>query len=186
MFIKRLVEHSDIAKVNEEFNTILSNIGWGDFNQIGLKHRVNAIDPWFDAAGSLYDRQTMSRLGSESDFTEWTVDTNVYIRQQIEILEKNYDFKCGRVRLMRLLSRRGLSVHRDDEVRYHLVLKTNPKAYIAHSAIQNNTDNSDLPTAAICYHLPMDGSWYEVNTREIHWVYNGGDDERIHLVVCGA
>lgn len=186
MFIKRLEEISDLSKVNEEFNSILSSVGWGQLNQLGFKHRPGAEHPWFDAAGSLFNRQTGELISDESDYSEWTVDSNSYIRQQIEMLERNHGFKCGRVRVMRLMPRSGLSVHQDQEVRYHLVLKTNQKSYIAHRVVDNNPDRSVLPSTAVCYHLPMDGTWYEVDTREVHWVYNGGDDERIHLVVCGG
>jgi hypothetical protein len=185
MFIKRLEETSDLAKVTQELNSILATVGWGQLNQIGLKHRPGAEDPWFDAAGSLYDKEKKNRLSLETDYSEWSVGPDSYIRQQIEMLENNHNFKCGRVRIMRLLPRSGLSVHRDEEIRYHLVLKTNHKSYIAHHVVDNNPDRSVLPSTAVCYHLPMDSTWYEVDTREVHWVYNGGDVERIHLVVCG-
>jgi hypothetical protein len=65
------------------------------------------------------------------------------------------------------------------------VIRTNPKAYIAHNVVDNNPERSVLPTTSVCYHLPADGIWYKVDTREVHWVYNGGEEERIHLVVCG-
>lgn len=186
MFIEQLRVTSDLAKVNEESDSIIANVGWKNLNQIGLKHRPCAANIWTDAAGSLYNRQTNIQLAKEIDFSEWSVDTNSYIRQQIESIEEEYNFKCGRVRIMRLLPHQGLSVHKDLEVRFHLVLKTNPKSYIAHRVIENNSERSQLPTAAICYHLPMDGKWYQIDTREVHWVYNGGESERIHLVVCGT
>ena len=48
-----------------------------------------------------------------------------------------------------------------------------------------NTNNDEyLGIKANCYHLPMDGQWYKVDTTKTHWVYNGGDSPRIHLVVC--
>jgi hypothetical protein len=143
------------------------------------------VNKWFDACGSLYDKIRSVKVSEEFDFTEWNLDQNSYIRQQIETLERNHNLTCGRVRIMRLLPHVGLSVHRDDEVRYHLVLKTNPKAYIAHNVVDNNPERSVLPTTSVCYHIPMDGYWYMVDTRQIHWVYNGGEEERIHLVVCG-
>ena len=172
--------------VQTEFDSIISSVGWGKLNQIGLKARPNAENKWVDAAGSLYDRQLGISTASETDFSEWNLDSNSYIRQQIEMIERSHNFKSGRVRFMRLPPRNGLSVHRDDEVRFHLVLSTNIKSYIAHSVVIDNPTLSVLPTTAVCYHLPMDSNWYEVDTREIHWVYNGGDTERIHLVVCAS
>lgn len=185
MFIKRLDVTSDLTQVHAEFDSIVSNVDWQDVNQIGLKHRPGAENPWMDAVGSLYDREKSVRLATEESFTEWSVGTDSYIRQQIEMLENKYGFKCGRVRIMRLLPHRGLSVHRDDEVRFHLVLKTNRKAYFAHYVKEDRPEHSVLPTTALCYHIPMDSNWYEIDTREVHWVYNGGEEERIHIVVCG-
>ena len=185
MFIKRLEESADLSIIESEFQSILEQSGWGPTNQIGLKSKENASDRWFDSAGSLYNRQTNTKIASESDFSVWNLDRTSYIRQQIEILESKYNFKSGRVRIMRLLPHCGLSVHRDDEVRYHLVIKTNHRSYIAHNVVDNNPDRSVLPTTAACYHIPRDSTWYEVDTREVHWVYNGGSEERIHLVVCG-
>lgn len=185
MFIKKLDYSCDIGKINSEFSDILEKSSWGSMNQIGLKCRPGSTDPWFDSSGSLYDHVSMIKKYNESDFTEWNLSEDSYIRQQIELLEKNHNFKCGRVRIMRLLPHVGLSVHRDTELRYHLVLKTNIRSYIAHNVIDRNPSRSDLPTTAVCYHLPMDSTWYKVDTREVHWVYNGGNEERIHLVVCG-
>lgn len=185
MFIKKLEISSNPAAILFEFSKILEKATWGLKNQVGLKCRPGATDPWFDAVGSLYNQKSNTKIASESDFSEWILEDDSYIRQQISLLEASDNFKCGRVRIMRLLPHQGLSVHKDEEVRYHLVLKTNPKAYIAHRVVDNNPERSDVPTTAVCYHLPMNLKWYKVDTREVHWVYNGGDTERIHLVVCG-
>lgn len=185
MFIKKLENKSNLGLVISEFDNILEKSTWGLKNQIGLKYRPDSVDPWFDSAGSLYDPKTQTNIANESSFTEWNIDEHSYIRQQITALENSNNFKSGRIRIMRLTPHHGLSVHKDAEFRYHLVLKTNPKAYIAHNVMDNNPDRSDLLSTAVCYHLPADGTWYKVDTREIHWVYNGGDVERIHLVVCG-
>lgn len=176
---------SDSDRVVDDLSKILEINPWGNANQIGLRHRLDVEDKWKDSVGSLYDRVNEVKLGSESDFTEWGIDQNWYVRQQIEILENTLGIKTGRVRFMNLLPRRGLSVHRDDEVRYHLVLKTNPKSFISVATNFEMMDQSDLPVAATCFHMPKDNHWYEVDTRQIHWVYNGGDENRVHLVVCG-
>jgi hypothetical protein len=74
-----------------------------------------------------------------------------------------------------------LSVHKDKEIRYHLVLKTNNNSYICQHI---NASQNSLNPIAVCYHIPKDGNWYKVDTKRNHWVYNGGNEERIHLVVC--
>jgi len=183
MFISKLSSGVDFNKFAMESKTIINKVGWGPTNQIGLKCRPDAINKWFDSAGSLYDSHKMNKIANEWDFSEWNLPPDSYIRQQIELLESNEGFKCGRVRIMKLLPHAGLSVHRDSEVRYHLVLKTNKHSYIAENIIEDS--DSTLQSVAKCYHLPPDSIWYKVDTRKFHWVYNGGEEERIHLVVCG-
>lgn len=186
LFLEKLLLQSDKDKVLSELNIILESHGWGNSNQIGLRHRVGATDPWADAIGSLYDREKQVKIANESMFTEWTLDSDSYTRQQIELLQSSLGIEIGRVRFMRLAPKCGLSVHRDDEVRYHLVLKTNTESYMSHATNFVVEQDSSEPIVAACYHMPADGNWWQVDTRETHWVYNGGWEERIHLVVCGV
>jgi hypothetical protein len=186
MFLKKLDICSDVNKIATELNTILNTNPWTDSNQIGIKFRPGALNPWRDAVGSLNDPVTRIRLANEVDFTEWVVDNTWYVRQQIHELENNLGIKTGRVRFMNLPPRRGLSVHRDLEVRYHLVLKTNTKSFMSLSSDMNVEYPSDLPVTALCFNMPQDGHWWRVDTTQTHWVYNGGDTNRIHLVVCGV
>jgi len=72
------------------------------------------------------------------------------------------------------MPRSGLSVHMDDESRYHLVIKTNPFCYM----FEVNSSNVPIGT-----HMPADGYFYWVATTEPHFVYNGSFDDRIHLVI---
>jgi hypothetical protein len=186
MFIRRLDIISDVSLVNGDLATILTEANFEYCEQIGLKNISGPLnDKWYDSCGSLYTKSNGRKMLSERDYTEWNITADLYVRQQIELLEQTLNIKTGRVRFMRLLPKTGLSVHRDAELRYHLVLKTNPNAYIAHATGDINPLHSDLPTTAACYHIPQDGHWYEIDTRETHWVYNGGWEERIHLVVCG-
>lgn len=182
-FITKLEFCSDLQHMQESLTSVLGQTSWGDKNQIGLKYRPGAEDVWHDAAGSLYDRERKIMLGRESDFTQWNT-VSEYLRTQISTLSEQYNFVSGRVRFMRLLPKTGLSVHADAEFRYHFVLKTNPYSYISGPYNMTHT-NSDLPSKFATYHLPCDGCWYKVDTRQQHWVYNGGQEERIHLVVCG-
>ena len=190
MFIKRLNIQGDPAAVLEEFNGIISEGEpqqvWRKMNQLGFNHRPTTTNIWEDATGSLFDRINNTWRGRESDFTNWNIPPTSTIRQQINHLQSTIDVPLGRIRIMRLLPRTGLSVHKDLELRYHLVLQTNPKAYIAHETNDIDPQRSDLPTTAATYHLPLDNYWYQIDTRETHWVYNGGTQERIHVVVCGT
>jgi hypothetical protein len=44
----------------------------------------------------------------------------------------------------------------------------------------------DSDVSAKCYHIPADGYFYKVDTTKDHFVYNGGWEPRIHLVICEA
>jgi Aspartyl/Asparaginyl beta-hydroxylase len=188
MFIKKLDITSDPNLVLSDLNNLLPIIPpdlWNNRNQIGLKYRNNSTDIWNDAVGSLYDRKNKTYTGHEYDFVNWSIDQDSYTRQAISTLETTLGIKTGRARFMRLAPRSGLTVHSDAEVRYHLVLKTNEFAYIGHKIVEINATRCELPTTGINYHIPKDNTWYRVDTTQHHWVYNGGPDERIHLVVCG-
>jgi hypothetical protein len=80
---------------------------------------------------------------------------------------------------MRLMPKTGLSVHADFECRYHYVLETNKYAYFGEAV-------NDNELSAKCYNIPADGSFYRVDTTKEHFVYNGGWEPRIHLVICSA
>lgn len=178
-FIRATGLTASLDEMRADSREIIRMIGWGDRNQIGLTHRPGAKEPWIDAVGSLYDRERKVFTGSESDFTIRN-PLPPTMESSLNDLAAREGIKFGRIRIMRLLPKTGLSVHKDNETRYHYVLSTNNKSYIC----KTDTDSTGLEPRATCYHLPMDGTWYHIDTREVHWVYNGGDTERIHLVVC--
>lgn len=178
MFIKKLELTADLAKIEQDLDYILTLTSWGSENQIGLTHRkIVEGDIWKDCVGSLYNRETGEDIANESEFTEINPNIPNYILSKIQELAQAENFKLGRVRLMKLPSKAGLTVHADTSVRYHLVLKTNPTAYMAQAFTAGNI-------GAICFHMPADGYFYKVDTTKHHFVYNGGLEPRVHLVIC--
>jgi hypothetical protein len=178
MFIKKLNITADVALVNSDLENILTMTNWGVENQIGLSHRaVPKKDIWKDCVGSLYDYETGLDIANENDFAQLNTNIPSYLKSKLEELASSENIKIGRVRFMRLLPKTGLSVHADTSVRYHFVLKTNPNAYIAHTFHAGNV-------SALCFHIPSDGQFYKVDTTKHHFVYNGGKEPRIHLVIC--
>jgi hypothetical protein len=180
-FIEKLEYTSDVNNILSELDNVLKQTNWFN-NQIGFRHRPDSDNIWNDGTGSLYDHTKKKFIGTESHYNTWSINENNYIRTSVTNLSESLNFKIGRVRIMKLLPHHGLSVHRDNEVRYHLVLKTNPKSYICYN--HSYINKSELDPVAQCYHLPLNNYWYKVNTKITHWVYNGGETERIHLVVC--
>ncbi len=105
----------------------------------------------------------------ESLYTEFIKDfEHTYFKEVYELL--NSQFKLGRVRILLKEPRTTLSWHRDPEPRLHIPIITNPGCLMV---IENTAK-----------HLPADGSVYITNNVKYHNAFNGGEENRIHLVAC--
>ena len=106
---------------------------------------------------------------NESAYTEFVKDLEeTYLKKVYEELSKR--FKLGRVRILLKEPRSTLSWHRDPEPRLHIPIVTNPGCIMV---IEN-----------IAKHLPADGSAYITNNLKYHNAFNGGEENRVHLVAC--
>ena len=178
MFIEKLNITADITQVLEDLKQIRKLTDWEPYNQISLVHRPDVKDPeqrWKDGTGSLFSKG--KRLAREEDFTKLNKQVPPYTRQILKNLAAHENIQIGRARFMNLGFHRGLGVHQDESVRYHLVIRTHLFAYIAQS-------KPGQVEAATCYHLPADGYFYKVDTTVPHFVFNGDQKQRIHLVIC--
>ena len=105
----------------------------------------------------------------ESMYTEFIKDfEHTYFNEVYKKL--NSKFKLGRVRILLKEPRTTLSWHRDPEPRLHIPIITNPGCLMV---IENTAK-----------HLPADGSVYITNNVKYHNAFNGGEENRIHLVAC--
>ena len=105
----------------------------------------------------------------ESKYTELVPDFhNTYFEEVYNILKKN--FKLGRVRILLKEPRSTLSWHRDPEPRLHIPIISNPGCLMV-------IDN-------VAKHMPADGSVWVTNNTKYHNAFNGGEENRIHLVAC--
>lgn len=180
-FITRLDFRADPNQLMADLRSLIPLVpDWETHrtNQIGLRCRPGASDPWNDAVGSLTDPDGQNRRASEADFTEWCPAVPGYTRAVLEALASVMSIRWGRIRFMRTMPSRGLTMHRDTERRFHMVLETNP------SAILGECYQGTGMERCRGYHLPRDGHWYLVDTRREHFAYNGGREPRIHLVAC--
>jgi hypothetical protein len=180
-FIQKIEFVADVNQVIIDLDSILKHTHWTlpsnkIHNQIGIRHRLTATDIWMDSAGSLYDKELNQFIGKESDFSEWNPQLPNYTKTLLDNLMLLENIKIGRARFMRAPPRQGLTIHRDFEIRYHLVLKTNPGALFG-----ERVDDGEV--VAKCYHIPADGHFYKVDTLRDHFIYNGGTEDRIHLVL---
>ena len=105
----------------------------------------------------------------ETKYTEFVKDLeDTYFKEVYDILSKK--FKLGRVRILLKEPRSTLSWHRDPEPRLHIPIITNPGCIMV--------------IEEIAKHLPADGSTWVTNNMKYHNFFNGGEEDRIHLVAC--
>ena len=105
----------------------------------------------------------------EKSYTEFVKDfEKTYFKEVYEKLSKK--FKLGRVRILLKEPRSTLSWHRDPEPRLHIPIITNPGCIMV---IED-----------VAKHLPADGSVYITNNLKYHNAFNGGEENRVHLVAC--
>ena len=105
----------------------------------------------------------------ELSYTEFVKDLeDTYFKEVYNTLSKK--FKLGRVRILLKEPRSTLSWHRDPEPRLHIPIITNPGCMMV---IEN-----------VAMHLPADGYAYITNNVKYHNAFNGGEENRVHLVAC--
>jgi len=105
----------------------------------------------------------------ESEYTEFVPDlADTYFKEVYDKLSKK--FKLGRVRILLKEPRSTLSWHRDPEPRLHIPIITNP--------------GSIMVIEEVAKHLPADGSAWITNNTKYHNAFNGGEENRVHLVAC--
>ena len=105
----------------------------------------------------------------ESAYSELIPDyENTYFKEVFDVLSSKY--KLGRIRILLKKPRSTLSWHRDPEPRLHIPIITNPGCLMV-------IDN-------VAKHMPADGSVWITNNTKYHNAFNGGEENRIHLVAC--
>jgi hypothetical protein len=105
----------------------------------------------------------------EDKYTEFVKDfEHTYFKEVYDELSKKY--KLGRTRLLLKEPRSTLSWHRDPEPRLHIPIYTNPGAIMV--------------VDKVAKHMPADGSVWITNNTKYHNAFNGGEENRVHLVAC--
>ena len=105
----------------------------------------------------------------ESKYTEFVKDfEHTYFKEVYDELSKKY--KLGRVRLLLKEPRSTLSWHKDPEPRLHVPIITNP--------------GCKMVIEDVAKHMPADGKVWITNNTRYHNFFNGGEQNRIHIVAC--
>ena len=106
---------------------------------------------------------------NESAYTEFVDDLkDTYFKEVYDELSKR--FKLGRVRILLKEPRSTLSWHRDPEPRLHIPIVTNPGCLMV-------IDKT-------AQHMAADGNVWVTNNTKYHNAFNGGEENRVHLVAC--
>ena len=105
----------------------------------------------------------------EAAYSEFIPDyENTYFKEVFDVLSTKY--KLGRVRILLKEPRSTLSWHRDPEPRLHIPIITNK--------------GCRMVIEEVCKHMPADGTVTITNNTKYHNFFNGGEQNRIHLVAC--
>ncbi len=174
----------DIKKLKQACDEVLKRKGFD--TSLGIPHfagiPLNQIpgDPdsvkgnnvrgiyWTKPDSTGVEVQRESKI-DEHKYTEFVDDfKDTYFKEVYDQLTKKY--KLGRMRLLLKEPRSTLSWHRDPEPRLHIPIYTNPGAIMV-------VDN-------VAKHMPADGSVWITNNTKYHNAFNGGEENRVHLVAC--
>ena len=174
----------DISRLREDLNKVLKIKKYDDAN--GIKNFAaiclnqipgqpestmgnNARGIYWTKPDHKGKEVTRDKALDENLYTEFVKDfEHTYFKEVYNKLKKR--FKLGRVRILLKEPRSTLSWHRDPEPRLHIPIITNPGCLMV---IEN-----------VAKHLPADGSVYITNNLKYHNAFNGGEENRIHLVAC--
>ena len=166
-------ELEDILK-KKKFNTLgISHFGAislnripGDEESIKGHNTRGAYWTYPDEKGAEVKRD---QAIDESKYTEIVPEfKNTYFEEVYNLLRQK--FKLGRVRILLKEPRSTLSWHRDPEPRLHIPIITNP--------------GCKMVIEDVAKHMPADGSVTITNNTKYHNFFNGGEQDRIHLVAC--
>lgn len=190
--IVRLDPKFEIARLIAATHQAVSRVGWSANNQLALTcsfdeaNSEKTLQQKAHGDATKPSRSDGEITSSDSDFPVFISEfQDTYFYDVWYAMMNSVEDRICRMRLMRLQHKGCLSFHEDFCVRYHIPIVTNPRAFF----FMNESGQFPIPTDDIrlgalqAYHLPADGGVFRVDTTRDHTVYNGGREERIHLVM---
>ena len=174
----------DISKLKNALKTVLQRKNYDDaagtkyiagisLNQIpGESNSTkgeNVKGIYWTKPDSSGKEEVRAKRINEAAYTEFVDDLkDTYFKEVYDELSKR--FKLGRVRILLKEPRSTLSWHRDPEPRLHIPIITNPGCLMV--------------IDKVACHMPADGSVWITNNTKYHNAFNGGEEDRIHIVAC--
>ena len=164
----------DLSEAQAALAQFLEKTPFTETNQINLTSRYQENQDPYQETGSIYSREENKSVTKESEYKYFIkkFEGTYFHKLFSEVAEKSV-LPIGRVRFLKLKAKACYSVHRDNSIRYHIALHTNPECYLVFK-------NQGL------IHIPADGQCYATNTLLEHSAMNGSLEERIHLVFSTA
>ncbi len=167
---------NDLEKILEKknFNSLgIKNFGAIPLNQIpGDKSSVeghNVRGTYWTIPDETGNEAMRDKPIEESKYTELLPEfKGTYFEEVFNTLRER--FKLGRVRILLKEPRSTLSWHRDPEPRLHIPIITNKGCRMVIEEVSK--------------HMPADGTVTITNNTKYHNFFNGGEQNRIHLVAC--
>ena len=167
------IDPVDIFKIEKEIDSFLVKYPFRP-TQVCINDRglTDEFDP-YEGLGTAFDDESKKLKFREMEFVRYAPDL-----QDSELLNsikkvEGLGLKVGRARIMLLKPRTCYSFHFDATERVHLVIKPEARAVM-------------LFEPNIIINIPYDYRFHLVDTTRTHTAMNGGDKERIHLVMALA
>lgn len=160
-YFKKLEHTVDLERLKIEAH----KLSWDEVNNVyrqQISLQTNGTSDWQSSTGSRpnQDEEQWDTIHPELAGTWW------------EDFFKNLPMKVYRSRLMVMMPRTCYSIHKDENPRLHVAIKTHRQARFIFT---------DPPYVKF---IPDDSHIWWVDTRIEHTAINGSLEPRIHLVMC--
>ncbi len=161
MLLDPLYKIEDFENLQNEVFEIVKNYGQGKL-QLICQGLTEGLDDWELGTGRI----------EELDIREEKEYINIHASLSNTIIERLILKHNGfRTRIMIMPPNKMYSVHADPTPRIHIPITTNDECWMI------------WPHFSQCKRLPA-GFVYWTNTTKKHTFINGGDSDRIHIVMC--
>lgn len=161
MLIHRIEPILDLKELTAQVQELVAKVGFKS-NQIICQGRTTDVEDWHLGVGRIYELEHKN----EDEYT------NIFPSLAGTVLEKYIKRYNGfRTRIMTVPPRHCYSVHRDPSPRIHIPLITNKECWMVWPYDKENVK------------MPAQFSYWADTTKH-HTFLNGGEEDRIHIVMC--
>jgi hypothetical protein len=175
-FVKKTKIHFNIEEINKGLKFILS-----DDDMKSVLEETNQLsfcgETFSDGLFNI-NSETLSRnnIKKETKYTTLNHRFKNTIWEKIWNTLYNFEnYKSCRMTLRKMKPKTSLIFHKDYSIRWHVVIETNPFAFMTFLDRKSNEFSS--------FHIPKDGYVYFTNTKFWHSAVNAGTADRYALII---